>query len=301
MRKNLMLMSVVPLCLAIGGCGSSSSGEENPVDVIIMGGQSNMVGCSTYSNLAASVGQAKFDEYQTGYRNLKIAFDCWTKNGEADYAEQNDSNGKFVPSCLGEGNSDLTFGPEIGMAETFSVNRKDKLFLIKYACGASNLLDDWAAPSSGKRTTMYANFVAFVRIQLTVLKKAGYAPTIKAMCWMQGEGDSYPGYCEEYYNQLHFFVKDLRSEFSDYEGGTDFAFVDGGISDSTEWPKHDVVNAAKVQFASDSERNVFIDTIAEGLDKSKLQADNAHYIGPAMVTLGHLFAQAAEPFLSPLE
>ena len=296
-------MSLLPLCFSLMGCAGSSSSAttKTPVDVIIMGGQSNMVGCSTYSNLAESVGNTKFSEYQTGYKGLKIAYDCWTKNGALDYARQNSSRNKFVASLLGEGNSDLTFGPEIGMAEAFLAKRNDKVFFIKYACGASNLLDDWAGPSSGKMTTMYANFLAYVKAQIQVLSDSGYDPTIKVMCWMQGEGDSYPGYCEEYYDQLRYFVKDLRTELKDYEGGTDFAFVDGGISDSTSWPKYLTVNEAKKQFASESDRNIYIDTIAAGLDKTKLQADNAHYIGSAMLSLGRLFAEAAEPFLSPLE
>jgi hypothetical protein len=297
MKRNRTLLALLPLCFSIMGC----SENKTAVDVIIMGGQSNMVGCSTYSTLADSVGSAKFTEYSTGYKGVKISYDCWTKNGTDDYSRQNSSDSKFVSTLLGEGNSDLTFGPEIGIAENFSLSRSGKLFLIKYACGASNLLDDWAAPDSTKMTAMYSNFVAYVKAQMAVLSEQGYAPTIKAMCWMQGEGDAYTGYCEEYYQQLHYLVKDLRSDLSSYTDGTEFAFIDAGISDSTSWPKYDIVNEAKQQVAAEDERNVYINTIAAGLDKTKLQTDNAHYIGSAMVTLGGLFAAALEPFLSSID
>lgn len=303
MKKNLFLLGLVPFCLPLMGCGSSGTtgvGTKTPIDVIIMGGQSNMVGCSTYSGLADSVGSAKFNEYSRGYQGIKISYDCWTKNEDSTYSRQNTSSTKFIASLLGEGNSDLTFGPEVGMAETFSATRNDKVFLIKYACGSSNLLDDWAAPSSGKMTTMYAQFVEYVKAQIQLLISKGYDPTIKVMCWMQGEGDSYPGYAQEYYNQLFYFVKDLRAAFADYEDEAQFAFVDGGISDSATWSQYKTVNAAKKQFSELSDRNVYIDTIAAGLDKTKLQSDNAHYIGSAMVTLGHLFAAACEPFLTVL-
>jgi hypothetical protein len=296
MKKKISLLTIFGTCLSLFSCSSA----KTPIDVIIMGGQSNMVGCSTYSNLADSVGNAKYNEYTSGYKEITIAYDCWTKNGTNDYARQNTSNGKFIASLLGEGNSDLTFGPEIGMAEKFSATRNGKVALIKFACGASSLLDDWAAPASGKQTKMYSSFVSYVKDEIEVLNKAGYAPTIKIMCWMQGEADSFVGYCDEYYQQLTYLVKGFRNDLSSYCDKDGFAFVDAGVSDSTSWPKYTIVNAAKEQFASTSERNVYIDTIAAGLDKTTLQADNAHYQGQYMVKLGNLFAESCEPFLSVL-
>jgi hypothetical protein len=286
----------LPLLVPLFSCGQSTTA----VDVVIMGGQSNMVGCSTYSTLADAVGSVKFQEYSVGYDGIKIAYDCWTKNSTDDYSRQNTSNGKFVKSLLGEGNSDLTFGMEVPIAEQLSSTaHKDKVFLIKYACGASALALDWTAPDSGSTKTMYTNFVNYVHQQLKVLKDSGYKPTIKAMLWMQGEGDAYPSICGEYYDQLHYLVTDLRKEFLSDSDSDGFAFIDGGISDSTSWPKYQVVNTAKQQFARENpERNIYIDTIGAGLDKTKLQADNAHYVATAMLSLGRLFCDALEPFLS---
>ncbi len=256
-----------------------------------------MVGCSAYSTLADSVGSEKFQEYTNGYSGVKIAYDCWTKNATDDYVSQNSSNKKFVKSMLGEGNSDLTFGMEVGLGEKLSASYADKVCLIKFACGSSALALDWTAPSSGGTKQMYTQFVAYVHQELTVLENEGYKPTVKAMLWMQGEGDAYASICGEYFDQLSYLVGDLRTEFKDYSDSEGFAFIDGGISDA--WPKYDVVNAAKKQFMNTNpSRNVFIDTIAAGLDKTQLQADNAHYVGPAMITLSHLFAEAVMPFLS---
>jgi hypothetical protein len=294
MKTKFLLPFLAPLCLSLSGCGAA----KTPVDVIIMGGQSNMVGCSVYSGLKDEIGSSRYEAFERGMDGVKTSYDCWTKEGVGEYREQNGSKGKFVNVFLGQGNSDLTFGPEIGMAEAWNESRAGKLFLIKYACGASNLLDDWAAPSSGKKTTMYDNFVAYVSAQLQVLEDSGYAPTVRLMCWMQGEGDSYPGYYSEYYEQLTYLVKDLRKEFADHEPEEGFAFVDGGISDSPAWAYYKEVNEAKAQYAAMSERNVYIDTIAAGLTKDTLQDDNAHYRGRYMVRLGGLFADACEPFLS---
>lgn len=291
-------MAVSSLLLSLASCG----GNKTPIDVILMAGQSNMVGCSAYSSLSASIGSSKYNEYSSGYKNIKICYSNWTKNDDGTYLEQNSSKEKFVTTLLGEGNSDLTFGPEIGIAETLSSAGYDnKVVMIKYACGASNLLDDWSAPSTGKRSQFYPGIVAYVQQQMKALEALGYQPTLKVFCWMQGEGDSFDGYCNEYYNQLSALVTGLRNDLSSYSDGTEFGFVDGGISDSTSWPRYSIVNSAKKQFAAqDPTHNKFIDTIAAGLDKTQLQSDNAHYVGSAMLSLGKLFAADITPFLSPL-
>ena len=204
---------------------------------------------------------------------------------------------------MGEGNSDLTFGMEVGIAETLlGKGYENKVAMIKYACGASNLLDDWAAPSTGKISKFYPGLVSYAKKQLALLEQEGYKPTIKTFAWMQGEGDAFDGYCTEYLNQLSAFVGGLRKDLSSYEDPALFGFVDGGISDATSSPRYQTVNSAKKQFATqDPAHNLFIDTIAAGLDKTKLQSDNAHYIGSAMLTLGRLFANDILTFLSPIK
>lgn len=288
---------------SLSSASSSTSIALTPIDVVLMGGQSNMVGCSAYSILRNTIEASKFNEYTTGYSGIKIAYDCWTKNEDSSYAEQNSSKGKFVSSMLGEGNSDLTFGMEVGIGEKLSnEGYNTKVCLIKFACGASALSLDWTAPSSGSVSTMYTKFVEYVTQELNTLKTSGYEPHIKAMLWMQGEGDAFPSISGDYLNQLNYFVKDLRKEFASYSDTSDnigFAFIDGGISDSTAWPDYKTVNTAKQQFAArNPSKNIYIDTIANGLDKTTLQEDNAHYLAPSMLTLGHLFADALLPFLS---
>lgn len=298
MNKKIGIVTLMTLCAPLMSCQAA----KTPVDVIIMGGQSNMVGCSRVSYVSTSMGSVKYQEYLTGYDGVRIAYDCLTKNAIDDYPEQNTSRGVFVKAMLGEGNADITFGPEVGMGEVLSrTSHNGNVFLVKYACGASNLLDDWAAPSSGRISGLYAGFLNYVKAEMKVLSDNGYAPVIKAMCWMQGEGDSYPGYSTQYLDQLTYFVRDLREALSEYTDGVDFAFIDAGISDSPVWAQYSIVNTAKRQFAAQSDRNVYIDTIAEGLDYSQEPTDSpdlAHYDSASMVKLGNLFANAVEPFLS---
>ena len=147
---------------------------------------------------------------------------------------------------------------------------------------------------------MYGRFVDYVKAQIENLKSKGYIPTIKAFCWMQGEGDSYDQYYQVYYDNLKEFVTNLRTDLKEQSGNKDFPFIDAGISNAKVWQYYRKVNEAKKQFADESENNYYIDTIAAGMhtDQEPFDTpDECHYDTESEVQLGHLFAEAFEPFL----
>ena len=276
---------------------SSTMMEPTPVDVVVISGQSNAVGCTHSNCITRSMGSSKYQTYMRGFDDIKIAYDCWTKDeGPMFYSQNKSKNNDFVKVMLGQGNSEATFGPEIGIAEALHETHANKLFLIKYACGASNLKDDWAKRDS----PMYGRFVNYVKAQIENLKSKGYVPTIKAFCWMQGEGDSYDQYHQVYYDNLKEFVTNLRSDLKEQSGNKDFPFIDAGINNSPQWQYYRKVNEAKQQFADESENNIYIDTIEAGLHTNQEPfdtPDTAHYDTESEVQLGHLFAEQFEPFL----
>ena len=307
MKNKLCFLLLSPILLSGVGCNNSGNSDPKPVDVVVISGQSNAVGC-TWSDCIQDT--EKWNEYRKGYPEIQIAFDSWTKDweGSGGYYSQNTSkNNNFVKVALGQGNSVNTFGPEIGIAEAMHEKYANKLFLIKYACGASNLKDDWA----GRGTAMYNNLIEYVQLQMNNLKEMGYIPTIKAFCWMQGEGDAYDGYCSEYLDNLRLFVGNLRNDLKELSGDKDFPFIDASISNAVDpntkqlrWPKYEDVNNAKKQFADESDNNFYIDTIAAGMhtDQEPFSSpDGAHYDTESEVLLGHLFAEAFEPFLEPVD
>ena len=288
------------MAISLSGCSTnkgSSKEEPKPVDVIVISGQSNGVGCTYASCITRSIGYSKYQEYMAGYEGIKIAYDCWTKDDGPSFYSQNTSKGNtFVKTMLGQGNSLATFGPEIGIAERMHEQYTDKLFLIKYACGASNLKDDWTKRNS----PMYGRFVEYIKLQINNLKEMGYVPTIKAVCWMQGEGDSYDGYYQVYYDNLKEFVTNLREDLKEMSGNKDFPFIDAGISNAKVWQYYRQVNNAKKQFADESENNIYIDTIAAGLHTNEEPFDTpdpCHYDSESQVQLGNLFAENFEQFL----
>ena len=294
-------MLLTPMAFSISGCGKTAKKDPIPVDVIVISGQSNAVGCTQANCIKRSIGAEKYNEYMSGYPGIQIAFDSWTKDWEANpprfYSQNKSKDDTFVKVMLGQGNSLATFGPEIGMAERMHEKYEGKLFLIKYACGASNLKDDWTKRNS----PMYNRFVEYVKLQMENLKSMGYIPTIKALCWMQGEGDSYDGYYQEYYDNTKEFVGNLREDFHELSGNRDFPFIDAGINNSKEWQYYRKVNEAKQKFAEESENNIYIDTIAAGLHTNQEPfdtPDTAHYDTESQVLLGNLFAEQFEQFLN---
>ncbi|MDD2411157.1 MAG: sialate O-acetylesterase [Bacilli bacterium] len=296
-RKKLMLLTA--MCVGLMGCNNNN---RTPIDVIIMGGQSNMVGCSPALQVASEIGNDKYNEYIEGYPEIKIAYDCWTKLDEGGYYKQNSSNNNFVTTMFGQGNSTSNFGPEMGMAEYFSKHgRNNKVALIKHATGAASLYWDFASTSSQLERTVYANFIKYIKDACESLKRQGYEPTIKAFCWMQGEGDAFPTIYAGYEGLTELLIQDVRNDLKAYEGKTEMAFIDATISDSTRWVYYQQINTAKRNVSEEAENNILIDALSEGLDKTSLQEDEAHYRGSAMVQLGQLFAEAVEPFLTPIE
>ena len=302
MKNVLKFLLLSPIAFSAAGCKQAEPVKEpKPVDVVVISGQSNAVGCTHTKCITRSIGSSKETEYMRGYEGIKIAYDCWTKDeGPMFYSQNNSKDNNFVKVMLGQGNSLATFGPEIGIGERMHEKYAGKLFLIKYACGASNLKDDWAKRNS----PMYNRFIEYVKLQMGNLKEQGYKPTIKAFCWMQGEGDSYDGYYQEYYDNLKEFVGNVRTDLKELSGDKDMPFIDAGINNSPQWQYYRKVNEAKEQFASDSENNIYIDTIAAGLHTNQEPFDNvdtAHYDTESQVLLGNLFAEQFEKFLDPVE
>lgn len=272
--------------------------EPKPVDVVVISGQSNAVGCTHAKCITRSIGAEAYSTYMTGYNDIKIAYDCWTKDeGPRFYSQNKSKDETFVKVMLGQGNGLGTFGPEIGIAEALHEKYADRLFLIKYACGASNLKDDWAQ----KNSPMYPRLIEYVKKQMQNLVGMGYVPTIKAFCWMQGEGDSWDGYYQEYKENLSGFAANIREDLKELSGNKDVPFIDAGISNSKDWQYYRQVNNAKQEFAAESENNIYIDTIAAGMHTNVEPfdtPDTCHYDTESEVLLGHLFADAFEPFLA---
>lgn len=267
-------------------------GEGKQARIILLGGQSNASGCSRDDYLQKNVSAEKYAEYKNGYDNVYINYLSGAKM----------SNG-FVKCATLQGEMDGCFGPELGIAERLNELYTDEtFFIIKCAWGGSNLYQQWLSPSSfGKTGDLYKQFVGFVNCSIEYLKDKNYDVVIEAMCWMQGESDSFSTKNgRNYEKHLNNFIMDIRKEFRAYASLDGIAFVDAYIADNpVYWVYCDLVNSSKKAVADSSEMNVLVDTIFHGLtceNEPEDAPDMAHYDSLSGIKLGNLFADEVIKF-----
>ena len=261
-------------------------GNGKRVKVILLMGQSNAtgIGCTEYLQKYTTPDQ--FDIYKNGFDTVRINY-CVDNH-------LNCSDGEFVKVDLNCAYSADHFGPEVGMAERFSKEwRDEEVIILKYTYSATSLYYQWLA--YGNRGSVYEAMYKYVNTYMKALTNAGYDARIGAVCWMQGESDSFE---ERVYNRYYEiqsnFVSYLREDFAKYaeEGG--ICFIDAGISDSPCWPGYREVNAAKEKMAGDSSLNYYFSTIDEGLEwgaEPHGSPDIAHYDAMSTLRLGQLFGE----------
>ncbi len=264
-------------------------GGGKKATVILLGGQSNAAGCSRDDYLQKNVSAEKYAEYAAGYDNVYINY----------YTTGTNESRAFVKCATGQGENigAVCFGPELGLAEKLHAERPDEtFFIIKCTWSGTDLFKQWLSPSSnGKTGDLYRGFVKYVKASLKYLRSKNYDIKIEAMCWMQGESDSFSTeHATGYALHLTNFIADIRDEFSRYAAEDGIAFVDAAIADNPMyWVYCDLVNASKQQVADASPMNVLIDTNAEGLtaqNEPEDAPDRAHYDSMSEIKLGHLFA-----------
>ena len=268
------------------------NGGGKKATVILLGGQSNASGCSHDYYLQQNVSPEKYAQYQAGFDNVYINYLSGSRM----------SNG-FVKCATLQGEPEGCFGPELGMAEKLHELYPDEtFFIIKCAWGGTNLYEQWLSPSSkGKTGELYQQFVQFVQASIDYLEQQDYDVTIEAMCWMQGESDSFSTqHATDYETHLTNFIQDIRKKFQRYAPDDGIAFIDAYIADNPMyWVYCDLVNQSKQAVAAQSSINVVIDTVAQGLRCDQEPAntpDLAHYDSLSEIKLGHLFIEEAAKF-----
>lgn len=277
---------------------TDSVGVKRVAKVIIMAGQSNMVGHSMVDRLT----DAQREKYKAGFPNVLILNSCNPYNPNADKRNLTDS---FVPVTLGMGRiPDNTsawpggcFGPELGLAEYLSETYPDETFyLIKDATGGSTLSGKWCSPSSLSymeldalpENSLYAHLLDRVDTGMQLLRDQGTPAQIVALLWMQGENDA-NSYTAKYDTLWRNFISDLTAEWNakGYVADNGLATVDGGITEY--WTNYEILNAVKELWAAEYSKGYYIDVLAAGLVRK--ETDPAHLDSDSMITLGRLFGE----------
>ncbi len=275
--------------------------EKKMADIVVLAGQSNAVGVGHCAYLPRHFEGEELNRFFRPYENVKLRF-----------YSHNFKNEAFAPTtvnCSEKGRD--TFGPEIGIADSLSRRYPDReIFIVKCAFGGTSLHHDWAIGEDRFRATedgtrerpvggdfnreagwCFDELIALLGESITKLEEEGYAPSIRAFLWMQGESDACAAeHAAAYGSRYRKLTDAFRERFAPYLA--DGIHVDGGISEL--WEFHREVNAFKQIFASEGENRFFIDTVAAGLTTNHEpddRPDMAHYDSDSVIKLGRLFAE----------
>ena len=263
-----------------------AEGNGERARVIFLLGQSNATGCSLTSYLRESVDAEKYAEFERGYDNVLIHFSL--DNGKYN------SSGAFVPVDLGAAAGKGYFGPEVGMAEVLSEEfPEETVYIIKFTMSGYSLNHHWLY--GYERASIYNAFLIYANTCLSYLEGKGYAPSVEAICWMQGESDTTDYKASRYLENTRRFVSYLREDLAPYQGEDGIYFIDAGISSSPYCePAYPEINEAKLAFSALSPLNIYFSTIDAGfttLYEPEASPDLGHYDAWCELALGRLFGE----------
>ena len=182
---------------------------------------------------------------------------------------------------------DGSFGPEVGFARSFSEHQPlGELWLVKYAVGGSSLLAwkrEWSAERAAttddaEKGALYPRLINHVK-QVT----QGEDAQLLACLWMQGESDSrYERAAAQYRSNLTRLINHIRADL----GQPEMQFVVGLVNPSPARFTHlSTVRLAQTHVAQNLPNVSLVDT--EGLTKHQ---DDLHYDSAGQFELGRRFA-----------
>ena len=225
--------------------------------LVLMGGQSNMVGLGKKEDLPTTELPEKIQYLDYG-RNANLR-----KNNQR-------------------------FGPEIGLSKKLTEQFPDQHFtFLKYAIGGASLLD-WSPDYSNEKAKITGNerfgnmFAAFFQKIDSLFQEGEYEPV--ALLWMQGERDArIPEAGKDYYQNFKNFITAVRHKI----GNPNLPILVGEVNPPAErYLSLETVRTAQVQIAKELS-NVFL---IETDDLSKLE-DDLHYDSEGQLLLGERFGE----------
>lgn len=273
-RYIRLILTLLSAVIAIFGVGCAQPTEDaNTVNVYILAGQSNAVGCSNVSEIDEKYNQKSQTVwlYQSG-------------GGTLHNPDNIQTDKVLVRVRAGYGQSATLFGPEVGMAEVLETEFPDKqTFIIKSSWGNTALYDDWRSPSAGTQGKYYTYLLQTVEAGLQEITALGYTPKLQGLVWLQGEKDAmYADMAVEYADNLAAFIADIRAALQ-----VDLPVVLGkNNDDKTVMPYCETVIAAQRKVAEETPRVTLVDTT--GFETY----DGFHYTGEFALELGRLLMRA---------
>lgn len=282
----------IALCVAFlfGSCAINKGKplSKKEVHVVLLGGQSNMVGHGDYDKLDNAL----------KLRIKKVAQRVLLSTSNNPKVEPKPLS-YYITEKTSKYNFDKHFGPELFIGLTLAeAHPNQEYLLIKKAVGGTSLYGAWradwtnesakAAERGIERQTMqlYKTHVNNIETQLSRLKSKGKAYKIIGMAWMQGEADTNKDFTASSYGEnLTSLVRSYRKQFNISK----MPFVIGQVNVLPRKYKAgpDLVRSS-MQFLANSDKNIdIVNTSIDGkwTDYPK-HTDNLHYNAEGQKRLG---------------
>lgn len=212
---NSIKVILLPCLIIFGIIQTVYPQSVQPIDVYLIGGQSNATGQGYIANIP--------EDFRID--TSVMIFHSHLLQGKKPYSWQ--------PLCQASETSDK-FGVELSLGSRLKAYYPERrIALIKHAYSGSNLYKDWQ-PGEDKSDTLrfgeqFRYFVQTVEQGLDQLREMGYSPRLRAMVWQQGEGDARDiaglEHSENYGHNLNHFIQRVRQHF----GGEEMLFIYGYV------------------------------------------------------------------------
>jgi hypothetical protein len=257
-----------------------------PVDVYLLGGQSNATGQGYLANLPQGFvpDRRVLLFHSGGHLHSGALPNTWMPLRQASESPDR-------------------FGPELGFGNRMqALCPTRQLAIIKHAYSGTNLHTQWApgkdAADREHWGPQFAQFVATVEAGMQGLRTQGYTPTIQGMLWQQGESDATGKPADDYAANLSHFIQRVREQF----GVPQMRFVYGYVlPPPLRGPGRDTVRLAQKNLDQDSGSPLAVRgaTVVETDDLShratdadtKYPADHVHFGTAGTLELGRRMAE----------
>jgi hypothetical protein len=249
--------------------------RDEPVDVLVLFGQSNAEGFAPLASLPASL--------RGPFPTVRI----WNELAGSWQAIEAGANNATLPAAA-------RFGPELGLVDALA-DAGRMTWLVKFAAGATSLgptpgpFNEWGVGAG----ELYAELVRRIGNACAAARQLGLRPRVRGICMMQGESDALdPALAARYHDLLSELVVQLRNDVD--LAGTDsgqvppfvLGLVDPALA-ATGFPAVQAVRAAQQAVVGELPGCAAVETAA-----FELQPDGVHFSANGVLALGRAFAGA---------
>jgi hypothetical protein len=286
--------------LAGGSCThaapAAAVAKPNPIDVYLIGGQSNATGQGYVRNLPP---------------DFKIDPRVLLFNSGRPHLNSGAAPLTWVPLRQASESPDR-FGPELGFGNEIQKLHPDrKIALIKHAHSGTNLYAQWNPGANSADTAhwgpQFTTFVETVDKGLQALRDQGYTPVIRGMIWHQGENDAYGGVNSDNYGKnLAHFIARVREQFHAPDLEFVYAYILPSDKTASTYPgratvqqaEHDVAEGSGSPLAVKGARVVATSDLGYRANDpgmtGNLANDYIHIGTPGQLELGKRMAEAMQ-------